>query len=64
MCKVIIFSDISHVCDVKKDANDNQITYGTKKYPAILFTGKNNIVTTTAKIANNIRVTVANSLLG
>ena len=32
MCKVIIFSDVSyasyasHVCDVKKDANDNQIT--------------------------------------
>ena len=53
-----------HVCEVKKDANDNQITYGIKQYPAILLTGKNNTVITRAKIANNIRVTVENSLLG
>jgi hypothetical protein len=55
---------LSYVCDVKKDANDNQITYGIKQYPATILMGKNITVITSAKIANNIRVTVAKNLLG
>ena len=55
---------LSYVCDVKKDANDNQITYGIKQYPATILIEKNNTVITSAKIANKIRVTVAKNLLG
>jgi predicted metallo-beta-lactamase superfamily hydrolase len=62
-CKQIIFS-IIYVCDVKNDANDNQITYGMKQYPAILLIGKNNIVIINAKIAKSISVIVAKNLSG
>jgi hypothetical protein len=55
---------LSYVCDVKKDANDNQIIYGIKQYPATILMGKNITVIISAKIANNIRVTVAKNLLG
>ena len=55
---------LSYVCDVKKDANDNQITYGIKQYPATILIVKNITVITSAKIANKIRVMVAKNLLG
>jgi hypothetical protein len=60
----VILSYVCDVCDVKKDANDNQITYGIKQYPATILMGKNITAITSAKIANNIRVTVAKNLLG
>ena len=60
----VILSYVCDVCDVKKDANDNQITYGIKQYPATILIGKNITVITSAKIANKIRVTVENNLLG
>jgi hypothetical protein len=62
-CKLIIFS-IIYVWEVSKDANDNQITYGIKQYPAILLMGKNNIVIINAKIAKSISVTVAKNFSG
>ena len=62
--KIILFYIFYHVCDVKNEANDNQITYGIKTYPATLLIEKNNTVTIRANIANKIRVTVAKNLLG
>ena len=53
-----------HVCDVKKDANDNHITYGIKQYPATRLIEINNTVTTIANIVNKIRDVVAKNLLG
>jgi hypothetical protein len=60
----VILSYVCDVCDVKKDANDNQITYGIKQYPATILIVKNITVITSAKIANKIRVIVENNLLG
>jgi hypothetical protein len=62
--KVTLFNLYCYVCDVKKEANDNQITYGIKTYPATLLIEKNNTVTIRENIANKIRVTVAKNLLG
>jgi hypothetical protein len=60
----VILSYVCDICDVKKDANDNQITYGIKQYPATILIVKNITVITSAKIANKIRVIVENNLLG
>jgi hypothetical protein len=59
-----LYCYVCDVCDVKKEANDNQMTYGIKQYPAIRLIEKNNTVIIIANIANKIRVIVANNLSG
>jgi transposase len=61
--KSITYNNI-HVCDVKKEANDSQITYGIKQYAARGTIVKKSKATTPANIVNNIRVIVANNLFG